>query len=212
MADRATKSSPASGATITQRVDDAQDRFIASWGQMASAWGISRTMAEVHALLYITGRALNTDDVIERLQISRGNASMSLRSLQDWGLIARVHRRGDRKEYFEAESDVWAIFKTIARERKKRELDPVLTSLYEIRDLTELKPDADAKHAPPSAHSSGDNGDDPPQTPAQRLTNHNERLDAMLEFMSTMEKLAQMVTTQEGAGLRIVKMMMEKFL
>lgn len=210
MTDRATKSSPASGATITQRVDDAQDRFISSWGQMASAWGISRTMAEVHALLYITGRALNTDDVIERLQISRGNASMSLRSLQDWGLIARVHRRGDRKEYFEAESDVWAIFKTIARERKKRELDPVLTSLYEVRDLTELKPDADAKHAAPAA--STDNADDPPQTPAQRLASHNQRLDAMLEFMSTMEKLAQMVTTQEGAGLRFVKMMMEKFL
>jgi DNA-binding transcriptional regulator GbsR (MarR family) len=212
MADRAIKSSPASGATITQRVDDAQDRFIASWGQMASAWGISRTMAEVHALLYITGRALNTDDVIERLQISRGNASMSLRSLQDWGLIARVHRRGDRKEYFEAESDVWAIFKTIARERKKRELDPVLTSLYEVRDLTELKPDTDARHAPAAPHTSGDNGEDPPQTPAQRLASHNQRLDAMLEFMSTMEKMAQMVTTQEGAGLRIVKMMMEKLL
>ena len=211
MSDRATKS-PASGATITQRVDDAQDRFISSWGQMASAWGISRTMAEVHALLYITGRALNTDDVIERLQISRGNASMSLRSLQDWGLIARVHRRGDRKEYFEAEGDVWAIFKTIARERKKRELDPVLTSLYEVRDLTELKPDAEAKSVPHPAHASTDNGDDPPQTPAQRLASHNQRLDAMLEFMSTMEKLAQMVTTQEGAGLRIVKLMMEKFL
>lgn len=203
--------SPATPATITRRVDEAQDRFIASWGQMASAWGISRTMAEVHALLYITGRALNTDNVIERLQISRGNASMSLRSLQDWGLIARVHRRGDRKEYFEAESDVWAIFKTIARERKKRELDPVLTSLYEIRDLTELKPDADARAAP-DTDTAAAAPDDPPLTSAQRLEMHNQRLDHMLDFMSTMEKLAQVVTTQEGAGLRFVRSMMEKLL
>ncbi|MBL0928283.1 MAG: hypothetical protein IBJ11_11640, partial [Phycisphaerales bacterium] len=117
-------------------ITEAQDRFIATWGQMGSAWGISRTMAEVHALLYITGQDLCTDDVMDRLQISRGNASMSLRGLQDWGLIDRVHKRGDRKEYFRAESDVWTMFKTIARERKKRELDPVVASLYEIRDLT----------------------------------------------------------------------------
>ena len=98
----------------------AQDRFISTWGQMAGAWGVSRTMAEIHALLYITGDALNTDDVIDRLQISRGNCSMSLRALQDWGIVQRVHRRGERKEYFETERDVWAMFKTIARERKKR--------------------------------------------------------------------------------------------
>ncbi|HBS29308.1 MAG TPA: hypothetical protein DEB06_07620, partial [Phycisphaerales bacterium] len=127
----------------------AQDRFISTWGQMAGAWGVSRTMAEIHALLYITGDALNTDDVIDRLQISRGNASMSLRALQEWGLIRRVHRRGDRKEYFESESDVWAMFKTIARERKKRELDPVLASLYEVRDLTGVRRDASGRKRPP---------------------------------------------------------------
>lgn len=201
----------ASPDVIARRIDDAQDRFIASWGQMASAWGISRTMAEVHALLYITGRALNTDEVIERLQISRGNASMSLRALQDWGLITRVHKRGDRKEYFEAERDVWTVFKTIARERKKRELDPVLTSLYEIRDLTELKPDAAARERVSEPSAAEDASDEPPLTPAQRLEMHNQRLDAMLEFMSTMEKLAKLVTTQEGAGLKLVRLMLEKF-
>lgn len=166
----------------------AQDRFIAAWGQMGSSWGISRTMAEVFALLYITSQGMNTDEVMERLQISRGNASMSLRALQDWGIITRVHRRGDRKEYFEAEHDVWAIFKTIARERKKRELDPVLVSLYEIRDLTGKKP---APKSDPAAPND-----------AERLRIHNERMDAMLEFMSTMDQLASLLLSPEGAGLR----------
>lgn len=164
----------------------AQDRFIAAWGQMGSSWGISRTMAEVFALLYITSEAMNTDEVMERLQISRGNASMSLRALQDWGIIARVHKRGDRKEYFEAERDVWATFKTIARERKKRELDPVLASLYEIRDLTGVDSQA-SKPAGPQA---------------TLLAAHNERMDSMLEFMSTMEQLASLLLSPEGAGLR----------
>jgi len=177
-------------------VAKAQDQFIAAWGQMGSAWGISRTMAEVHALLYITGKPLCTDDVLDRLQISRGNASMSLRALQDWGLISRVHKRGDRKEYFECESDVWNMFKTIARERKKRELDPVLASLYEIRDLTGIE--LERKKASP-ANGNGSRTDDD----ASILNAHNQRLDAMLEFMSTVEKLGQILVAVEGAGLKL---------
>ncbi len=115
---------------------EAQDRFIAVWGQMAGAWGISRTMAEVHALLYITGEPLCTDDIMDRLEISRGNASMSLRALLDWGIVERAHKRGDRKEYFEAEQDVWALFRAIVRERITREVDPLLASMHEIRDMT----------------------------------------------------------------------------
>ncbi len=115
---------------------EAQDRFIAAWGQMGSTWGISRTMAETHALLYITGQPLCTDDAMERLKISRGNASMSLRALLDWGIVKRSHKRGDRKEYFEAEQDVWALLKAVVRERMKREIEPALASLFEIRDMT----------------------------------------------------------------------------
>jgi DNA-binding transcriptional regulator GbsR (MarR family) len=111
-----------------------QDRFIATWGQMGSTWGISRTMAEAHALLFITGEPLCTDDVMERLAISRGNASMSLRALVDWGIVSRVHKRGDRKEYFQAEQDPWAIVQAIVRERLKREVMPVMTALFELRD------------------------------------------------------------------------------
>src|SRR5258708_37063739 len=91
----------------------AQDRFVAVWGQMGAAWGISRTMAEVHALLFISGVPLNTDEIMERLQVSRGNASMSLRALADWGVVARGHRRGDRKEYFVAEREGWSMFRAI---------------------------------------------------------------------------------------------------
>ncbi len=180
---------------MAKRVADAQERFIAAWGQMGSAWGISRTMAEIHALLYITGDALNTDDVMERLQISRGNASMSLRALQDWGIVTRVHRRGDRKEYFETERDVWALFKTIARERKKRELDPVLALLYEIRDLTGVP--AKAPSATSTAATAVGGADD-----AALLARHHERLDGMLEFMSTLEKISALMVSPEGAGLR----------
>ncbi len=142
------------------QVHEAQNRFIETWGRMGSAWGVSRTLAEVHALLYITGDALCTDDVMERLEISRGNASMTLRGLTDWGIVQRVHKRGDRKEYFQAEADVWTMFKTIATERKKRELDPVVTSLFEIRDMTAVRDEA---------------------VPA--LATHNERLDRMLEVI-----------------------------
>jgi len=162
-------------------VHEAQDRFISAWGQMAGAWGISRTMAEVHALLYITGDALCTDDVMDRLQISRGNASMSLRALQDWGLIQRTHKRGDRKEYFGAESDVWTMFRTIARERKKRELDPLVASLYEIRDLTGAKR----------------NGADD-----EAIAGHNTRMDAMLEFVETIESISAAFVGPEGDGLK----------
>ena len=105
---------------------EVQDRFVAAWGRMASTWGISRTMAEAHALLYITGRPLCTDDVMDRLQISRGNASMSLRGLVDWGIVSRMHKRGDRKEYFQAEQDVWTMFRAAVRERIQREVEPRL--------------------------------------------------------------------------------------
>lgn len=163
----------------------AQDRFIASWGQMAGAWGISRTMAEVHALLYITGEAMNTDEVMERLEISRGNASMSLRALVDWSIAERVYKRGDRKEYFKAEQDVWTMFRAIVRERLKREVDPLVASLYEIRDAT-------AKAAP--SKTSPD---------ARTIAEHNRRLDELLDFFRTIEGLGQRFVSPAGRGLQL---------
>ena len=101
-------------ASAGQELRKAQDLFIGRWGEMGQTWGINRTMAEIHALLYIVAQPLCTDDVMERLNISRGNASMSLRSLCDWGIISRLHKRGERREYFESLSDVWEMFALIA--------------------------------------------------------------------------------------------------
>ena len=101
-----------------QQLRTAQDMFIRRWGEMGATWGINRTMAEIHALLYIMGTPCCTDDVMERLNISRGNASMSLRGLCDWGIIRRMHKRGERREFFESLTDVWEIFSIIAAERK----------------------------------------------------------------------------------------------
>ena len=111
---------------------EAQDRFIKLWGQMGSTWGIRRTMAEVHALLFITGRPLNTDEVMERLGISRGNASTALRALVDWGVVYREHQPGDRKDYFTAAGSIWDLARTVFEERRKRELDPTLSLLRQL--------------------------------------------------------------------------------
>ncbi|MBL1216135.1 MAG: hypothetical protein D8M59_01420 [Planctomycetes bacterium] len=176
----------ASWVSSQEAIRKGQDRFIAIWGEMGTSWGIPRTMAEVHALLYLAGEPLCTDDIMDRLHISRGSASMSVRSLLDWGVLSRVHKRGDRKEYFQAEQDVWRMFRTILRERKRREIDPVLMSLYECRDLTgpdSVGPEADRSN--PAVHE------------------HNERLDRMLEFMELVDTLADQFISPAGKGLRV---------
>ncbi len=109
--------------------DESRALFIRRWGEMGASWGISRTMAEIHALLFISNVPLCADQLMAELQVSRGNASMNLRQLVAWGLIQRVHRRGDRKEYFEAETDVWQMFETIVRERRRREVQPIVETL-----------------------------------------------------------------------------------
>ncbi|MBV8782109.1 MAG: transcriptional regulator [Phycisphaerae bacterium] len=120
---------------VDQQLRVAQDLFIRRWGEMGQTWGINRTMAEIHALLYICAVPQCTDDVMERLNISRGNASMSLRGLCDWGIIRRLHRRGERREYFESLPDVWEMFSIIAAERKRREMDPVLETIRQCQHM-----------------------------------------------------------------------------
>lgn len=183
---------------VTANMRDAQDRFVAVWGRMAGAWGISRTMAEVHALLYVTAEELCTDDIMERLDISRGNASMSLRGLMDWGIVSRAHRRGDRKEYFRAEQDVWSLFRAIVRERLAREVDPLLASLYEIRDLTP----ADARRAKTS-----------PTTDEERraVAAHNKRIDEMLDFFKQVERFGQLFVSPAGRGLQQAASLLSRF-
>lgn len=118
-------------------LEKAQEDFITQWGVLGSAWGVNRTMAQIHALLLISQKPLSTDDVMERLGISRGNANTNLRDLVDWNLIHSVLIRGHRKEYFVAEKEVWKIFCTVVRERKRREVSPALQVLADCESQTE---------------------------------------------------------------------------
>ena len=107
----------------------ARNEFISHWGTMGSAWGINRTMAQVHALLMTSERALTTDEVMAELEVSRGNAHQNLRELVDWGLVRNVIVKRERKDYYEAEKDVWKMFCAVARGRKRREIEPVVGML-----------------------------------------------------------------------------------
>lgn len=197
------KNTPAKPITTAQ-LSAAQEQFIQAWGQMGPSWGIPRTMAEVHALLYIAAQPLNTDDIMDRLRISRGNASMSLRALVEWGLIQRVHKRGDRKEYFQADADSWSIARTIIRERLRREILPVLTTLYEIRDATgEHAPGTAKPDAPVIAKT------DQLATP-EAIAEHNRRLDGMLELVQMIDKLGERFVGSDGKGLKLAATVLSK--
>lgn len=117
-----------------QTLEQARDQFVSQWGAMGSQWGINRTMAQIHALLMTSPEPLGTDDVMERLEISRGNAHSNLKELVAWGLVRVIVKKGERREFFEAEKDVWKIFTIVARERKRREIDPALTVLNECAE------------------------------------------------------------------------------
>lgn len=121
---------PSAQIPVPAALDELDEEFTALWRSMASLWGISPTMAEIHGLLYITGEALTMDDIMERLNISRGNVSMNLGKLVEWNLVQRAHKRGDRRDYYESITDVWEIFTQIAAQRKRREIDPVLSTLH----------------------------------------------------------------------------------
>ena len=105
------------------------ERFVESWGSMGVLWGINRSMACVHALLLASEQPLGLDDISERLEISRGNTSMCLKELRSWGVIRRVNRRGERKDYYRPEADVWTMLFRIAAQRKRREFDPALEAV-----------------------------------------------------------------------------------
>lgn len=126
-------------------LQEARLKFIEAWGKLGTEWGINRTMAQVHALLLITPGELTTEEIMEQLQISRGNANMTLRDLIGWGLVEKKHRAGERKEYFFADKDTWNIARQVAKERRKRELDPVLKVLDELSKVEGDKKDENFK-------------------------------------------------------------------
>ena len=116
---------------------EARDEFVTQWGIMGAQWGINRTMAQIHALLMTAPDVMSTDEVMETLEISRGNAHTNLKDLVSWGLIRIVTKKGERKEFFEAEKDVWEIFRRVARERKRREIEPALETLRNCKAASE---------------------------------------------------------------------------
>lgn len=123
------------------RLMQVQDQFILEWGRMSSSWGINRTMAQIHALLFTSQSPLTVDEIMDRLLISRGNASMSLRDLMDWGIVRRFRRPGERKDTYTSETDPWQMFIRVIRERKRRELDPTARAIREC--LAMLPKDSD---------------------------------------------------------------------
>ncbi len=106
-------------------------KFILHWGEMGTRWGINRTVAQVHALLYVSPEPLNADDIVAALGVARSNVSTSLHELQGWGIVKVVHVMGDRRDHFESLQDVWQLFQAVMQERKKREFDPTLAMLRE---------------------------------------------------------------------------------
>jgi DNA-binding transcriptional regulator GbsR (MarR family) len=162
----------ASKAELPQRLEEVEDRFVDLWDTMSSLWGISPTMARLHGLLYITGAALSMDDIMARLGISRGNVSMNLSKLVEWGLVRRVHKRGDRRDYYESLSDVWEMFTLVAAQRKRREIDPVLNTLRTCRE--QLSPE-----------TLGGLADEPVARERSR------RVNELLALLTMMDSLAQ---------------------
>jgi len=116
------------------KLEDAKLKYIHTWGSLATSWGINKTMAQVHALLLVSTKPLSADEIMETLKISRGNVNMNVRALIDWGIVSKEFVVGERKEFFVADKDIWELFKQVTKERKKREIEPVLKVLDELQD------------------------------------------------------------------------------
>jgi len=127
------------------KLTEAKQQFIGSWGAFGTHWGINRTMAQIHALLLISPGPMTQDDIMEELNISRGNTNMNIRELINWGLVERVLLAGERKEFFTAEKDIWKVVKQIVKERKKRELEPMLQLLDRLEEVEGDKRDKHVK-------------------------------------------------------------------
>ncbi len=149
-----------------QAYTDAMNQFVQLWGDMASAWGINKTMSQIHALLYAESESLDTDTIMEVLDISRGNANMNLHRLLEWELIHKVQKTGTRKDFYTAETDVWKVVSTIIRERQQREIAPIRAELKECIATLE----------------SGGLNDEESKAFKQRIENYNEFLEMFERF------------------------------
>ncbi|MFM7051125.1 MAG: GbsR/MarR family transcriptional regulator [Planctomycetota bacterium] len=173
-------------------VRSAQDRFIAFWGEMGTRWGVQRSMAEVHALLFIAGEPLAAEDIMDRLSISRGSVSTTLKQLVEWGLVQRVRAKaaGDRREFHQAEQDVWKLFYTILRARKRREFDPLIEELGGCRV---------AQKAPKGARR------------GERERQHDQKIDDLLALCVFFDGLANTIS-KSGKGIERASKLLARLL
>ena len=158
---------------MAQALDDIRKRFIDTWGDMASSWGVSRTMAQIYALLYAHPDALDTDTIMQQLGISRGNANMNLHKLLDWELVHKEERADTRKDYYRAEGDVWTLTLQIIRERQHREITPVANELNEMAASLSMLPEDDAN--------------------TDEVENFRAQLNQMAEVLHLFDKLTEAV-------------------
>jgi DNA-binding transcriptional regulator GbsR (MarR family) len=155
---------------ISDQIPSLNREFIAHFGEMGSKWGINRTVGQIYALLYVSPQALNADEIAEALAFSRSNVSMGLKELQAWRLVRLRHQTGDRREYFEAPADVWEIFRVLAEERRRREIEPTLSML---RTALLETPSTDAeRHA------------------QQRMREMHDLIDRLMTWFDDVQKLA----------------------
>jgi DNA-binding transcriptional regulator GbsR (MarR family) len=162
--------------------------FVSHFGEMGSRWGINRTVGQIYALLFISQRALNADEIAETLEFSRSNVSMGLKELQSWRLVRLKHQPGDRREYFEAPGDVWEIFRVLAEERRRREVEPTL-SMLRTALLQEPANDAD-RHA------------------QDRMRQMHDLIERLVTWFDDVQKLAPETALQlMGMGATVTKVL-----
>ena len=129
--------------TDMAKLTTVQEKFILHWGKMGTQWGINRTVAQIHALLFISPKPLNAEEIAGTLSVARSNVSTSLKELQGWGIVKLVHVMGDKRDHFESMKDVWEMFRVVLDERKKREIDPTLILLRECIDEADKDEETD---------------------------------------------------------------------
>jgi DNA-binding transcriptional regulator GbsR (MarR family) len=163
-------------------------QFVSHFGEMGSRWGINRTVGQIYALLFVSPRALNADEIAETLEFSRSNVSMGLKELQSWRLVRMKHQQGDRREYFEAPADVWEIFRVLAEERRRREIEPTLSMLRMA--LLEQPVSEDEQHA------------------QRRMREMYELIDRLMTWFDDVQKLAPETAMQlMGMGSAVTRVL-----
>jgi DNA-binding transcriptional regulator GbsR (MarR family) len=176
-----TKIEPTTNEATTGTLTPVAQKFILHWGEMGTRWGINRTVAQVHALLFLSPHPVPADEIASTLSVARSNVSTSLRELQGWGIVRVVHVLGDRRDHFESIKDVWEIFRIVSEERKRREIDPTLRVIGECVSELKSNPDGDVYT--------------------------RERLESMLEFLTAMTGLFEEILRMPTPALKgVVKL------